>query len=157
MCMTACHGIKFVPACSFSDRNIGQCKQTLYILAATYIRCMIPHFSLAHFRFSGAHHFTKPNDARALGLMNRCAEAVMREFSDIVAAYGQSDEYRYVTTYVCNGIMINKQYNILALSGVTLSLFYVIQSCSFVLRKDTTLFGRRARLNAIENCFFSIL
>ena len=41
--------------------------------------------------------------------MNECAGAVMREFSDIVMAYGQSDEY------------------------------------SFVLRRDTTLFGRRAR------------
>ncbi len=52
---------------------------------------------------------TKPSDARGLGLMNSCAEAVMREFSDLVLSYGQSDEF------------------------------------SFVLKRETTLFSRRAR------------
>eukprot|EP00731_Ephydatia_muelleri_P029772 Em0021g295a len=47
-------------------------------------------------RFSEQHNFEKPNDDRALGLMNKCAEAVFREFSDIVIAYGQSDEYSFV-------------------------------------------------------------
>ena len=46
-------------------------------------------------RFSDVHHFSKPNDSQALQLMSRCAEAVMREFSDVVLAYGQSDEYRW--------------------------------------------------------------
>ena len=55
------------------------------------------------------HHFKKPNDSCALQLMNKCAECVMREFSDVVLAYGQSDEY------------------------------------SFVLKRETTLFQRRAR------------
>ena len=45
-------------------------------------------------RFSDEHGFEKPNDQRALQLMNICAETVMREFTDIVIAYGQSDEYR---------------------------------------------------------------
>lgn len=40
------------------------------------------------------HGFQKPNDSRALMLMNRCAQAVMEEFGDIVLSYGQSDEYR---------------------------------------------------------------
>ncbi|KAM7448358.1 tRNA-histidine guanylyltransferase 1-like [Porites harrisoni] len=47
-------------------------------------------------RFSDAHGFEKPNDQRALQLMNRCAETVMNEFKDIVIAYGQSDEYSLV-------------------------------------------------------------
>ena len=42
------------------------------------------------------HKFDKPNDDRALGLMTCCASRVMKEFSDIVIAYGQSDEYRCV-------------------------------------------------------------
>lgn len=46
------------------------------------------------FRFSDSHGFEKPNDLRALQLMNKCAETVMKEFTDIVIAYGQSDEYR---------------------------------------------------------------
>lgn len=45
-------------------------------------------------RFSDAHDFEKPNDVRALDLMNRAAKAVMEEFPDIVLAFGESDEYR---------------------------------------------------------------
>lgn len=49
---------------------------------------------ISTFRFSDEHGFEKPNDRRALRLMNKCAEIVMKEFTDIVLAYGQSDEYR---------------------------------------------------------------
>lgn len=45
-------------------------------------------------RFSEMHGFKKPNDARALNLMNFCAAAVLKEFPDIIFAYGVSDEYR---------------------------------------------------------------
>ena len=51
---------------------------------------------ISTFRFSDEHGFEKPNDLRALQLMNKCAETVMKEFTDIVIAYGQSDEYRLV-------------------------------------------------------------
>ncbi|KAI3451063.1 hypothetical protein Pfo_007728 [Paulownia fortunei] len=50
-----------------------------------------------HFhRFSEVHEFEKPNDARALNLMNSCAAGVLEEFKDIVFAYGVSDEYSFV-------------------------------------------------------------
>lgn len=45
-------------------------------------------------RFSDIHEFDKPNDSRALSLMNTCAVAILKEFQDIVFAYGVSDEYR---------------------------------------------------------------
>ena len=46
--------------------------------------------------FSRAHGFAKPNDIRALNLMNMAAKSVMKELSsDIILAYGDSDEYRY--------------------------------------------------------------
>ncbi|KAF7721639.1 tRNA-histidine guanylyltransferase 1-like [Apophysomyces ossiformis] len=45
-------------------------------------------------RFSQAHDFKKPNDRRAIDLMNRCAIEVMKDIKDITMAYGQSDEYR---------------------------------------------------------------
>ncbi|KAL7292152.1 hypothetical protein TKK_0014225 [Trichogramma kaykai] len=47
-------------------------------------------------KFSDSHEFTKPNDKRALNLMNHAAIIVMREYKDIVMAYGQSDEYSFV-------------------------------------------------------------
>ncbi|EME46476.1 hypothetical protein DOTSEDRAFT_51953 [Dothistroma septosporum NZE10] len=42
------------------------------------------------------YHFTKPNDKRALDLMNAAAAEVVKSFVDIVVAYGQSDEYSFV-------------------------------------------------------------
>ncbi|MBZ3884418.1 putative tRNA(His) guanylyltransferase [Sciurus carolinensis] len=47
-------------------------------------------------RFAEKHNFAKPNDSRALHLMNKCAQTVMEELEDIVIAYGQSDEYSFV-------------------------------------------------------------
>ncbi|XP_010522200.1 PREDICTED: tRNA(His) guanylyltransferase 1-like isoform X2 [Tarenaya hassleriana] len=50
-----------------------------------------------HFhRFSEVHEFEKPNDEKALKLMNSCAVAVLEEVQDIVFAYGVSDEYSFV-------------------------------------------------------------
>ncbi len=46
-------------------------------------------------RFSSKYSFEKPNDKRALELMNAAARAVMAELPDITIAYGVSDEYRF--------------------------------------------------------------
>lgn len=45
-------------------------------------------------RFSQAHEFEKPNDVRALCLMNASAKAVVEDQPDCIFAYGVSDEYR---------------------------------------------------------------
>lgn len=50
----------------------------------------------AFHHFSKKHKFEKPNDERALNLMNKAACSVMYEFKDVVLAYGQSDEYSFV-------------------------------------------------------------
>ncbi|KAJ1959213.1 tRNA-histidine guanylyltransferase 1-like [Dipsacomyces acuminosporus] len=47
-------------------------------------------------KFTAKHGFTKPNDIRALNLMNRAAKQVMESMAEIVLAYGQSDEYSFV-------------------------------------------------------------
>jgi len=47
-------------------------------------------------KFSDLHNFVKPNDKRALDLMNHSAKKVFKEINDIVIAYGQSDEYSFV-------------------------------------------------------------
>jgi len=47
-------------------------------------------------KFSDQHNFVKPNDKRSLDLMSKCAKVVMKEFNDIILAYGQSDEYSFV-------------------------------------------------------------
>ena len=45
-------------------------------------------------RLSSKYNFDRPNDKRALGLMNAAAIAVLEELPEIRLAYGISDEYR---------------------------------------------------------------
>ncbi|KAI7740749.1 hypothetical protein M8C21_033930 [Ambrosia artemisiifolia] len=47
-------------------------------------------------RFSEANDFEKPNDERALNLMNCCATSVLEKYPDIILAYGFSDEYSFI-------------------------------------------------------------
>ena len=65
--------------------------------ASTSKRPQAAHYIqiLTKIRFSNKYSFEKPNDRRALDLMNAAAKAVMTELPDIVIAYGISDEYRY--------------------------------------------------------------
>lgn len=71
-------------------------------------------------KFTEKHNFTKPNDERALNLMNQCAIKVMKEFKDISISFGQSDEY------------------------------------SFIFRKDTQIYNRRAsKIASYVNSLFS--
>ncbi|KAH0693662.1 hypothetical protein KY285_020759 [Solanum tuberosum] len=46
--------------------------------------------------FSEKHGFEKPNDDKALNLMNACAIKVLENFSDVIFAYGFTDEYSFV-------------------------------------------------------------
>ncbi|KAF8243785.1 putative tRNAHis guanylyltransferase [Wilcoxina mikolae CBS 423.85] len=50
----------------------------------------------AFHKFTARHNFTKPNDLRALNLMNAVATAVATEIPEIVFAYGVSDEFSFV-------------------------------------------------------------
>ncbi|XP_034252335.1 probable tRNA(His) guanylyltransferase [Thrips palmi] len=47
-------------------------------------------------KFCETHSLEKPNDSRALDLMNKCATVVMEEFREISLAFGQSDEYSFI-------------------------------------------------------------
>ncbi|TEB31504.1 tRNAHis guanylyltransferase [Coprinellus micaceus] len=47
-------------------------------------------------RFSDVHEFQKPNDVRALELMDHAARSVMEEYPSIVLAFGESDEYSFL-------------------------------------------------------------
>ncbi|OBT65566.1 hypothetical protein VE03_04991 [Pseudogymnoascus sp. 23342-1-I1] len=52
-------------------------------------------------KFSDKYEFKKPNDRRALDLMNAAAERVLVELPDVVVAYGISDEYSFVLHRSC--------------------------------------------------------
>ncbi|KAG8624386.1 hypothetical protein KVT40_007453 [Elsinoe batatas] len=47
-------------------------------------------------KFTKRYSFAKPNDKRAIDLMNSAALETMRGLVDLVVAYGQSDEYSFV-------------------------------------------------------------
>ncbi|KAB1210438.1 tRNA(His) guanylyltransferase 1 [Morella rubra] len=47
-------------------------------------------------RFAEVHEFEKPNDGRALNLMNSVATAILEEYPDIIFSYGFGDEYSFV-------------------------------------------------------------
>ncbi|XP_018020199.1 uncharacterized protein LOC108676602 isoform X2 [Hyalella azteca] len=50
----------------------------------------------AFHKLSKQHNFEKPNDLRAIQLMNIAAATVMHWMPDIVISYGESDEYSFV-------------------------------------------------------------
>ena len=59
------------------------------------------YFRAASFAHAGSTHrlcakygFEKPNDKRALDLMNAASKALVTELPEIMIAYGVSDEYR---------------------------------------------------------------
>ncbi|KAJ7735619.1 Thg1 C terminal domain-containing protein [Mycena maculata] len=47
-------------------------------------------------RFSDEHKFTKPNDTRALELMDHAAKDLMEQYPDIVLGFGESDEFSFL-------------------------------------------------------------
>ncbi|KAF9426616.1 hypothetical protein BGZ94_006265 [Podila epigama] len=47
-------------------------------------------------KFSAEHDFAKPNDVRALNLMNHAARSVMNELDDIMLGFGESDEFSFL-------------------------------------------------------------
>ncbi|KAK4227584.1 tRNA guanylyltransferase [Podospora fimiseda] len=53
-------------------------------------------------KFSTKYTFSKPNDIRALDLMNAAAKAVVTELPEITIAYGVSDEYSFVFHKTCS-------------------------------------------------------
>lgn len=58
-------------------------------------------------RLSDHYAFEKPNDRRALDLMNAAAVEVMKELPDLCIAYGVSDEFRYVDSIFRSRLLTN--------------------------------------------------
>ncbi|KAF3921658.1 hypothetical protein AA313_de0210041 [Arthrobotrys entomopaga] len=75
---------------------------TTHLLPNTYIIIRIDGRSFH--RFTTTHSFTKPNDLRALNLMNAAASAVFHDLGGevISIAYGVSDEYSFILRRECN-------------------------------------------------------
>uniref|UniRef100_A0A3Q7G4C9 tRNA(His) guanylyltransferase n=1 Tax=Solanum lycopersicum TaxID=4081 RepID=A0A3Q7G4C9_SOLLC len=87
--------------------------------------------------FSEKHGFEKPNDDKALNLMNACAIKVLENFSDVIFAYGFNDEYSFVlkkeTTFYQR-----RASKILSIIVSFFSSTYVIKWKEFFSRKELT-------------------
>lgn len=65
---------------------VKQFEQSHVLLPSTFIVVRLD--GRAFTPFCELHKFEKPNDIRALKLMNKAAKEVMKSFTDIVIAYG---------------------------------------------------------------------
>jgi tRNA(His) 5'-end guanylyltransferase len=73
------------------------------------LNCIVPQL-MHRPRLTTKYKFVKPNDRNALDLMNAAAEAVMKELPDLVLAYGNSDEFRYVKTFILSSSLSETLY-----------------------------------------------
>ncbi|KAG6330326.1 hypothetical protein ID866_8761 [Astraeus odoratus] len=64
------------------------------LLPGCFLICRLDGHSFH--RFSDQHGFEKPNDERALKLMDHAAKDVMAAYKDIVLAFGESDEFSFL-------------------------------------------------------------
>ncbi|KAK0384114.1 hypothetical protein NLU13_8203 [Sarocladium strictum] len=74
-------------------------EQTDTLLANTWIVVRID--GRAFTKMCAKYGFEKPNDRRALDLMNAAAKAVVSDLPEITIAYGVSDEYSFVFHKAC--------------------------------------------------------
>lgn len=77
-------------------------------------------------KFSEKYAFEKPNDARALDVMNRAAEALVHQFPDIVLAYGDLDEYLFLLRRQCE-LFERREMKLVSTFASHMSVHYVMQ------------------------------
>lgn len=77
-------------------------------------------------RLSAHYEFAKPNDKRALDLMNEAAGLVCRHLPDITLAYGDSDEYSFLLDRTCN-LFERREAKLVSTFGSTFTAFYIKQ------------------------------
>lgn len=77
-------------------------------------------------KFSSYYEFDKPNDARALQVMNRAALSLVHQFPDIQMAYGDSDEYSFLLRKSCN-LFERREMKLITTFASHMSVNYMIQ------------------------------
>ncbi|KAI6356948.1 Glucose-responsive transcription factor [Pyricularia grisea] len=75
-------------------------------------------------KFAQKYNFKKPNDKRALDLMNASAKSVVTELPEITIAYGVSDEYSFVFHKHC-GLFDRRSGKLVSTIVSTFSAYYI--------------------------------
>jgi tRNA(His) guanylyltransferase len=75
-------------------------------------------------RLSNFYQFEKPNDVRALNVMNEAARSVMNSIPDVTLAYGDSDEYSFVLKKSCQ-MFERREAKLVSTFASTFTAFYI--------------------------------
>ncbi|KAG5366722.1 tRNA(His) guanylyltransferase [Yarrowia sp. B02] len=75
-------------------------------------------------KFSKFYNFEKPNDLRAIELMNKCAELIVNQFDDVVMAYGDSDEFSFLLRRKCS-LFERRESKLVSTFASTFTSYYV--------------------------------
>ncbi|SGZ50891.1 CIC11C00000005149 [Sungouiella intermedia] len=76
-------------------------------------------------KFSEHYHFDKPNDIRALNVMNTAALAMVDQFPDVLLAYGDSDEYLFLLRRSCD-LFERREMKLVSTFASFMSVHYVM-------------------------------
>ena len=74
-------------------------------------------------KFSDYYNFEKPNDAKALEVINLAAKRLMETMPDIIMAYGDSDEYSFLLRKECD-LFERREFKLITTFSSTFSCFY---------------------------------
>ncbi|VEU22232.1 DEKNAAC103254 [Brettanomyces naardenensis] len=83
-------------------------------------------------KFSDRYSFDKPNDERALKVINLSALQLMKQMPDIMMAYGDSDEYSFLLRKQCD-LFERREFKLITTFSSTFSAYYQYywnQECS---------------------------
>lgn len=100
---------------------VKQFERENFLLPDTYIIVRVD--GKGFHKFSDYYNFAKPNDIGALEVMNEAALHVFKQISDIVMAYGDSDEYSFLLRKKCS-LYERREMKIVTLFAATMAAAY---------------------------------
>lgn len=74
-------------------------------------------------KFSDLYKFDKPNDVKALQVINSAARKVMESMPDVILAYGDSDEYSFLLRKDCE-LFERREFKLITTFASTFSAYY---------------------------------
>lgn len=93
-----------------------------YLLPETYIVIRVD--GKGFHKFSKYYDFAKPNDLGALQVMNAAAMQIMHRYSDVLLAYGDSDEYSFLLRRSCE-LYERREMKLCTLFASLMSTYYM--------------------------------
>lgn len=103
---------------------VKQFERENFLLPQTYIVIRVD--GKGFHKFSEHYQFEKPNDLRALTVMNKTAFTMLAQFPDILLAYGDSDEYLFLLRRDCE-LFERREMKLVSTFASYMSVNYVLQ------------------------------